>query len=380
MDREFKRKFWTVLILTLSLLGVDRLSDRLDRSPRFQRAVSKSVLWRVASIPGELHNTELTLHDLDVFTGNYYEGLHREPVQDANQALPDDLNFRDDFLSYEFKPFVNHAYPAGMRITNSLGMPNPEYGYQKPAHTRRIALLGDSISIGPYGHSYEQLLEGRLNQAHRTPGIQNFEVLNFAVYGYSILQTMEVARERVPKFQCDAYLLEMSILEVLGETGLRVHLAGLVTHGIDLKYPYLKDVIAQAGVKRTDSVALIRLKLTPFLTPITRWALEQIRDSARSHGAGMLIVLVPTPADTNVIAQQFDRLEPAIEGLGVPVIDLRDTFESVQFAPLRVSATDVHPNARGHEMIFENLYAKLRQNPQAFEALVGEDAASLPPF
>ena len=56
-----------------------------------------------------------------------------------------------------------------MRITNSLGMPNPEYGYEKPPHTWRIALLGDSLSIGPYGHDYEALLEIRLNQANLTP-------------------------------------------------------------------------------------------------------------------------------------------------------------------------------------------------------------------
>ena len=64
-----------------------------------------------------------------------------------------------------------------MRITNSLGMPNPEYGYLKPPHTRRIALLGDSLSVGPFGHDYVALLEDRLNQENLTPETQRFEVL-----------------------------------------------------------------------------------------------------------------------------------------------------------------------------------------------------------
>ena len=56
------------------------------------------------------------------------------------------------------KANLNHAYGDGIRFTNSRGMANPEYGPEKPPHTWRIALMGDSVSLGPYGHSYDCLL------------------------------------------------------------------------------------------------------------------------------------------------------------------------------------------------------------------------------
>jgi hypothetical protein len=31
----------------------------------------------------------------------------------------------------------------------------------------------------------------------------------------------------------------------------------------------------------------------------------------------------------------------------------------------------VHPNAQGHALIFDNLYARLKANPNAWAALVG---------
>ncbi len=89
----------------------------------------------------------------------------------------EEILVRSDFLQYSFKPNLKRHYAGGMRITNSLGMPNPEYSYQKPPHTRRMRLMGDSLSVGPYGQDYVALLEARLNQANTTPETQRFKSL-----------------------------------------------------------------------------------------------------------------------------------------------------------------------------------------------------------
>ena len=112
-----------------------------------------------------------------------------------------------------------------MRVTNSFGMANPEYGYEKPPHTRRVAWLGDSVSVGPYGGSFETLLENRLNQDSPVLGIEKFQMLNFSVPGYILLQKMDVALEKAPKFHPDIYIVQLDSQEIVGP---RKHIAKMV--------------------------------------------------------------------------------------------------------------------------------------------------------
>jgi GDSL-like Lipase/Acylhydrolase family len=377
MKDDFTKTATAGVLILLGLLFVDLLPGLMERSAGYQRLRTKSPILRaIEKVPGELQNGELNAEDFDALAAGYYEGLRKDAGQVGLPGESDDVNFRADFLRYEFKPNVKRSYEAGMRITNSLGMPNPEYGYEKPPHTRRIALLGDSISVGPYGHGYDALLENRLNQVALTPEVERFQVLNFAVYGYSIVQSMDVALEKIPQFHPDVYLVALSSLEMMGRAGWRTHVGRLVVSKADLKYDYLRQVAAQAGVKPTDHLPRIKSKLAPFLTPVVHWALEQIRDHAAAEGAQMIIAIVPAPIDPHLTDTQFDQLLPALAGIGVPVFDLRDTFRSAaNLDDLQVvPKSDIHPNVRGHEMILENLYAKLRTNPGAWTALTGSTA------
>ena len=79
----------------------------------------------------------------------------------------------------------------------------------------------------------------------------------------------------------------------------------------------------------------------------------------------MVILLIPEPVPSDLIYPQFSSARPILEKLGVPVIDLLDTYAASQdLLALRVSRDDVHANARGHEMVYENLYRKVAQDPK----------------
>ena len=360
-NHSAKRYPWVCsFVVGLLVLGV------VNRLPGFGR--HSSTLRVIDSLVSKLQSREVGSDDFHAQIAGYYEGIEHS-LQISRGPENEDFRVADGFLRYDLKPNVKRRYEAGMRITNSLGMPNPEYGYRKPPHTRRIALLGDSISLGPYGHDFEALLEARLNRDHVTPEVQRFEILNFAVPGYSLVQMMDRAREKAPQFHPDVYMVALSNQEVYGS---RKHLARLLSGRNDLKYDFLRSVAVQAGIQRTDQRLTILHRLTPFFIPITRWALEQIRDQAAAGGAQMVIVLVPAAIDPRATAADFDELRPAMDNAGVPVIDLRDTFRSANLRNLQVIPdADIHPNLRGHEMIFENLYAKLRAEPAALAAVAG---------
>jgi len=323
-----------------------------------------------------LENGALNREDFDALTAGYYEGLQKDANHLGMPAERDDVRFRDDFLMYDFKPNLKRKYAAGMRITNSLGMPNPEYGYAKPPHTRRIALLGDSISVGPFGQDYAALLERRLNQADLTTENQKYEILNFSVYGYNVLQMMDVALYTAPKFHPDVYLVALTHIQAGGrKASTALHLARLKLEGIDYKYDYLRGIAVQAQLEPDDHMNTIMRKLSPYHFTMTKWALQQIRDHAAAEGAQMVIALVPAPIPLNVEAQAFDEIRPTVDGLGVPVLDLRESFRHQRLEKLQIEyGVDVHPNAPGHEIIFENLYRAIRQDPAASADLLGTPA------
>jgi hypothetical protein len=375
---NFTKNTGKTVLLILVILFADGLPGFVNRAPGLRGLRRHSqITGGLYKLAGMMHNGNLNAEDFNALAAGYYEGLEKDAGPAGMPVERDDVRFRNDFLRYELKPNVKRRYSAGMRITNSIGLANPEYGYEKPPHTRRIALLGDSIGLGPYGHDYETLLEGRLNQTGVTPDIQRFQIFNFSVYGYSVVQMMDVALDKAPQFRPDVYLVVLTNLEAMPKGGWRTHVARLVLSRTDLKYDYLRGVVAKAGVTPTDHLATIRFKLAPFFVPVTRWALEQIRDRAAAQGAQMIVVLMPAAIDPNNTASYFNRLRPAVDGLGVPVIDLRDAFRSVNMEDVQVDPkSDVHPNVRGHEVIFESLYAKLRAQPAVWAALTGNRADS----
>jgi GDSL-like Lipase/Acylhydrolase family len=360
----FSQKLALVAALTVGLVAFAAL-------PRWMPMNQARI--RVEKLLAVLQNGALNREDFDALAAGYYEGLQKDAGHLGMPAERDDVRFRNDFLLYDFKPNVRRDYPAGLRVTNSLGMPNPEYGYLKPPHTRRIALLGDSISVGPYGQDYEALLERRLNQSNTTAEIQKFEILNFSVYGYNALQMMDVAVNIAPKFHPDVYLVALTHIQAGGrKASTAVHIARLELEGIDLKYDFLRQIAAQAHLQRGDHLNTMVRKLAPYHLQMTRWALEQIRNEAAAEGAQMVIALVPAPIPVALEAQAFDEIRPTIESLGIPVIDLRDTFKSKPIEKLQVEyGIDVHPNQSGHEVIYQSFYQAMQQDPRFAAALLG---------
>ncbi len=360
----FTRQFALTVALLLCLLVVNWLPTVMPYS--HPRLVLEKVLKST-------RQGDLNREDFDALVAGYYEGLEKDAPPAGLPEERDDIRYRDDFRRYELRPGVNRHYPAGLRRTNSLGMANPEYGYAKPSHVRRIALLGDSISLGPYGHDYEALLEDRLNRDDASSG-QKIQILNFAVYGYNILQMMDVMLDTSPKFHPDVYLVALTTLEASkSKASTAMHIARLRRDGVDLKYDYLRNIASQAGLQPGDHLNIMIRKLAPFHEQMTTWALTTMRDHAAAEGAQMVILLVPAPIDPATVSEIFDEIRPTVDGLGVPVIDLRDTFRHRPQQKLQVEyGVDVHPNAAGHEIIFENLYQHIQQDPKASASLLGK--------
>ena len=280
----------------------------------------------------------------------------------------------DAFRGRRLQPNLASAtvWPATNSPTNRFGYVGPDWTLNKPPDTRRVAVLGDSVTQGvgvDSDQSFVTLLANRLN-ADQSPHRKQFEFLNFAVSGYESEQIMDVALHDVPQFQPDLYILMLTELPVYRSWDR--HLIYLVQTGADPKYDFLRQILTEANAKQTDDQATLDAKFAPFRISVLRQTILTMKTNADQRHAQFLVVLVPAGEDADISRLRFGGIPELLSSMNITFVDLSDTFSGIlDRQSIRLGRMDVHPNVRGHEMIYESLYERLRANPEAWSKLVG---------
>ena len=86
-------------------------------------------------------------------------------------------------LRYEHKPNLDTRYHMQPFATNSMGMRDKEYSLTAPPDTFRIAVVGDSWTMGSavaIEDVYHSVIESRLDERGKST---TYELLNFGVAG-----------------------------------------------------------------------------------------------------------------------------------------------------------------------------------------------------
>jgi lysophospholipase L1-like esterase len=325
---------------------------------------------------GLIGSRALALNDEIV---SYYERISNRRGTDTPR-LSDSLVMASDKTNSpplgEYKhTFRVYGLPPETLKLNRFGFVGREWSEHKPPNTQRVVLLGDSISQGwglDLDQTYGTLLENRLNSTHAAGGSERFEILSLSVIGYDLTQILDVALEDAPRFEPDVYMLPVTELSVFRNWDR--HLVLLTELGIDPKYEFLRETLRSAGVSENDSSDILFSKLAPFRNSVVRESLREIKAAAEKHQAQFLVVILPSVEDANLVRDRFNGVPGLLASLHITYVDLSDTFDGIlNRDELRFSSTDAHPNARGHAMIANNLYVKLRANPAAWTALVGSE-------
>ena len=309
----------------------------------------------------------------------YYEHIFNERVRQENwreaKWLGPDRLF-DPYRIYRLKPNLKNLdeWPSTENIpSNSFGYEGPEWTIQKPLNTRRVALLGDSVTEG-WGanpdQSYGVLLENRLNATHAGGPAEQFQIMRFAVGGYRLTESLDVAEQDVPQFNPDVYVVALTELSVFRSWD--AHLVDLAALGLDAKYDFLRDVMRKSGASQKDPDDVLYAKLDPFRIEVLRNTLLEMKANAERHHAQFMVLLVPSVEDADLRTARFVGIPELLASLNITTVNVLDTFDNIpNVVPLRVGRADVHPNSQGHAMIAANLYNKLRSQPAAWTALVG---------
>jgi hypothetical protein len=277
----------------------------------------------------------------------------------------------DDFLQFELKPGVRRTLCGQPFVTNSFGMHGDKVRVEKPKGTFRIAVLGASMDMG-WGVRYQDTYVNRLQEwlrgrAAREGSAQprRFEVLNFAVAAYSPLQRLDVLRRKVLDFRPDLVIYSATTLDT---RLMEIHICDMLRKSVNLKYDFLRDTIAAAGVVDSDlrvdpSGKLInkdrlKSKLRPFYWGVYDATLGKIAAECRCAHVPLIMVIIPRvgKADArDARAEPVARLKALAARHALTVFDLSDAFDGLDPTALEIAAWDDHPNDVGHQRLFQTL-------------------------
>lgn len=103
--------------------------------------------------------------------------------------------------------------PTEDGILNNQGFKDEDFLERKPAHTVRIAMLGDSITYGllvSKGKTFSDQLELLLNERARLQGnTMHYAVMNFGVSGYNLIAEVETLKTKVLQYDPDIVVLNL---------------------------------------------------------------------------------------------------------------------------------------------------------------------------
>jgi hypothetical protein len=284
-----------------------------------------------------------------------------------------------DFLLFELKPGVRRMLFGQPFETNAHGMHDDPVATEKPEGTFRIAVLGASMDMGwgvRYQDTYINRLQGWLNAGARAPapgGPRRYEVLNFAVAAYSPLQRLEALRRKALAFRPDLVIYSATTLDV---RLMEIHLCDMLEKRVEANDDFVREALARAGVVaddlrigRDEKLAhkdRLKRKLTSSYWGLYDRTLGALAAECRSAGVPLAMVIIPRvgPADApGIRAEPVARLKALAAHHAITTFDLSDAFDRDDPATLEIAAWDDHPNAMGHERLFEALRRAIDADP-----------------
>ena len=238
-------------------------------------------------------------------------------------------------------------------VINALGLRGPEVRAPKPPGGIRILFLGDSVTYGGGSLREEQLFVRRVESAARALGV-DAETVNVSAPAWSPQNWARYVDARG--------LLGADILVVvIPECDFARPFATIESGGHQVEVPWFR--IGSLVLKVKNTLAR-RPPLRSFARPVPKSglqpgpledeivaanldALRRVRN--RAGLLPMLTVMVPSPA------LAFERLWSRFKAEAGEVLDLRPELDDPKFF------TDgVHLNARGHEIVGERIFSKMR--------------------
>jgi lysophospholipase L1-like esterase len=302
-------------------------------------------------------------------------------------------------LEYELLPGAKGAaWGTDVRV-NSHGMRGPEVQKQK-GEQFRVAVIGDSVAFGnllPEEAVFPYRLQAVLDAEPRA-----FEVLNFAVGGYDIVQEVTQVERRVVDFEPDLVVLAFSMNDAWVSSINSAYLARVQAEQknplfASHLYRFVMSQFGRASLARdigeVNSPEVFKQRYRDHIDPIgadeqplrqlmasvppgnlvwyhddfrigrIRHSLGKLAEIALREGFEVAVMVVPYMVWEDGVYRFrmiHEILKGEVERAGFTFLDPLEEFLQHTTAELRAKPGDpAHPNELGHGILAERLRAHL---------------------
>jgi len=288
----------------------------------------------------------------------------------------------------EYPPAMNRGHATrgytlrpGFRGESSFGIPfrvsaqgfrSPEVAIPKAAGTRRVLVLGDSVTWGA-GVPEETTFSRRLETALRSELACPVEVINAGISGYGSVEELDVLQNEGLRFEPDVVL----VYHVENDNQVLGHASGELARFVKdhvIYRSYLIDAMlyafrnvrwrlhaARAGGDREAYAAEQRAWDQRPGTQASLDALREIVRLTQQHGARAILASHPNSlTDPSIDALRNRLLRELAAESGTPFVDVGPALVPYRDRDIVVSKVDLHPNAFAHGVIAEALRPAVR--------------------
>jgi lysophospholipase L1-like esterase len=271
----------------------------------------------------------------------------------------------DPLIGHYHRP-NRQAFLMGVQFdTNSKGLRDREFSYEKPPGRLRIMMLGDSFTVG-WGAKFDETFPKRIERMYADRGIQA-EAINTGVGNYNTIQEVEYYLREGYKYNPDIVVLNFTFNDAEPvpvssppATILRICYSCIFVEGrIDsvLREFFVKRDWADyyLGLYGDDGQAKGWLDAKAYIAKLAAFT--------KAHGTKLLIASMPELHDVQHYRLQkiTDLVHEAADENDVPFVDLLPYVQGVPSPELWVTPPDPHPNGLAHKLFAEGIFDALEK-------------------
>ena len=371
----------TALFTSVGLLAVYGLGQ-----PSFYNNLGD----RTGAFMASLQVDRMSIKDEQVQERGYYEQLldnrpqmsalwekgNKRPT-DWQGMVPSGIAVETDDLMYEvLRPSIkNTVFKRAPLSTNQWSMRDMEYDKQVPENTVRMAMLGKSYEMGwgvRNGDVMEQITEDKLNAEYAPESGRRYEIFNYSIGGYSLVQYVELSENTFPEFSPEVVFVTAHAGE-----GSRVvaNILKIYNKGTTLT-PELQQFVDQAGVVRDMEYAEQKRRLDELEEAIVRWGYDRLIKAYNDQGITPIWMFVPRTMghqtdlegnkenDTEYMRWSAIARETGFEHRW----NLSGAFDDYdELLQIQLAEWDTHPNTKGHHLLADKFFDVLMENVNVWD-------------
>jgi lysophospholipase L1-like esterase len=267
-------------------------------------------------------------------------------------------------------PLIGHEHAPNRQArlmgvdfrTNAQGQRDREYSFERVPGKLRIAMLGDSLTVG-WGVPVEDTFAKRIERMYAAAGI-DAEVINFGVGNYNTVQEVQAFLATGHRYRPDVVVLnyfvnDAELLEPARSPSslMRACYACVFLAGRG-------DAVVRQFLGGMDW-AQYYLSLYGHGTSKgwleAKAAIGRLAEATKASGVKLVIVNLPELHDVKNyrFGRVTDLVRQAAEENGAVFVDMLPAMVDQQSSKLWVTPPDPHPNSYANELIAKALFAAL---------------------